>query len=101
MIEINDLVRFSNDYLSKGKMGLGNLHGRNYFKNRRRGKQIVSRVIRIVREDWDWRNKHYNVVVELDIPDRYACVTTQISTHWLHIVRKHNWHRDQMRNANP
>ncbi len=65
MIEIGDLVRFKKKYLR--------------FFNK---KQQISRVIRIAPNDYDWRTKTINIIIELDIEPYY------VSNSWLVVHRK-------------
>jgi hypothetical protein len=100
MIQVGDLVRIKNENL---RPDLGSLFSRwrRSSKIRRadgsckplkyRGKQKIAKVLRIVKSGYNWRNKSWNTIVELDIPERHSFGEPRnmlISTDFLVVHRK-------------
>jgi hypothetical protein len=91
MIEVGDLVRFSNEYLRQFRRRRWSPH------QQFRGKQEIAKVIKILRpaqEQWlHGKKKVCPALVKLDVPDR-DWLGKEIETNmvivatWLRIVRK-------------
>jgi hypothetical protein len=75
MLKVGDIVRYSNKYLRT----VGSRRARDL--TRRRGKQRLSVVTRILSLRYNWRAKVWNGIVELD------CEAV-ISIGWLRFVRR-------------
>ena len=84
MIEIGDLVRIRNSALKSS------LFRRTRGFKRFRLKQVIARVTAI-EENYDWRNRHLNRIVTLDVldPGHFYRGQWKLSSDWLVVHRKH------------
>jgi hypothetical protein len=80
MIQVGDLVRFRNKYLSANGYNPGQRRRWKKFKTFR-GKQRLHRVIRLSEPIWDWKTRKWNQVATLDDGECF-------SVYWLRVVRK-------------
>lgn len=88
MIQVGDLVRIKNRHLRPSNIfSCMTRRGRSFKKYR--GRQIISRVIRLVhRGGFDRSGKWTGAVYELDTPGRFAFGRNILNEHWLQLHRK-------------
>lgn len=78
MIQVGDLVRFSNKYLKDLS-----------FKRSRKGRRLrrknqIMRVLSLSNADFDWKTRNWNQIATLDVSNPFfPSRTLQISVYWL------------------